>query len=121
MVAGPGGFIANALNPRARAGVCGGKRKGACAWSCLTTSSAWPSAEGNARLAAANRLAHRHQEAEPGCLQMFDMAMDEPAPEEPMGFQALRRARAPGGAAPVRPAGAARYSPDTDPDEDDTL
>ena len=59
----------------------------------------------------AHRLAHRHQEPEPGCsdVRHGDGRTRARGAHGLPGL--LRRARAPGGAAPVRPAGAARYSP----------
>lgn len=76
----------------------------------------------NARLAAKLTGWRIDIKSQSQAAQMFDMAMDEPAPEEPMGFQAYYEEPAP--LEELRQSGLPELRDiplDTDPDEDDTL
>ena len=76
----------------------------------------------NARLAAKLTGWRIDIKSQSQAAQMFDMAMDEPAPEEPMGFQAYYDEPAP--LEELRQSGLPELRDiplETDPDEDDTL
>ena len=120
----PAEFIANALNPAHVLSVFVAENEKACR--VVVPDNQLSLAIGkegqNARLAAKLTGWRIDIKSQSQAAQMFDMAMDEPAPEEPMGFQAYYEEPAP--LEELRQSGLPELRDiplDTDPDEDDTL
>ena len=120
----PAEFIANALNPAHVLSVFVAENEKACR--VVVPDNQLSLAIGkegqNARLAAKLTGWRIDIKSQSQAAQMFDMPMEEPAPEEPMGFQAYYDEPAP--LEELRQSGLPELRDiplETDPDEDDTL